>query len=158
MTEQTASHPIYLETNVFIRAVEGLEGASLLPKKLMASLRGRPTLAVTSEITLAEVLAPTKRPQAMPFPMKQRAYLDLLVWSNFIKLLPVSRKLLIETADLRRVTSLKLPDAIHLASATEANCRFFVSHDEDFRKLPVGMIRVNPDDEHGIDRLLSAIV
>jgi hypothetical protein len=56
MTDATVSRAVYLETNFFIKAVEGT--ASAAPKRLIEALRTRPGIAMTSEITLAEALAP----------------------------------------------------------------------------------------------------
>jgi predicted nucleic acid-binding protein len=147
MTDASAGI-IYLDTNFFIKAVEGTKETAAPAKKLIEVLRQRPAgLAVTSEITFAEVLAPSKRVDALNPAIKRRVYLDLLLWSKFIGLIPVSRSILIETANLRVVAPLKLPDAIHLTSAIQSACRFFVSADEDFNKLPTGMERVNFDEE-----------
>jgi predicted nucleic acid-binding protein len=148
MTRSTSS-PLYLDTNVFIRAVEGLDEAAAPAKTLIKTLRQhRAGIAATSEITLAEVLAPSKQVDSMPLSMKRRAYLDLLLWNGFIELIPVSRDILIETAALRAVGRLRLPDAVHLVSAIHVQCRFFVSGDRDFDKMPEGMERVscNHDD------------
>jgi predicted nucleic acid-binding protein len=155
MTE-SADQAIYLETNFFIKAVEGTEEASAPPRKLIEVLRTRTGMAVTSEITFAEVLAPPRRPDALPLHVKRRAYLDLLLWSGFITLIPVSRSILIETADLRAVARLRLPDAIQLVSAIRGRCRYLVSADSDFQNLPAGMTRVRPD-EPGIEGLLGQI-
>jgi predicted nucleic acid-binding protein len=156
MTESTASL-IYLDTNVFIRAVEGLDEAAAPAKTLISALRQRRAgLAATSEITFAEVLAPSKQADAMPLHMKRRAYLDLLLWGDFVALIPVSRNVLIETASLRTADRLKLPDAVHLVSAIHARCRFFVSADRDFNKMPEGMERVNCDDDD-LPRLLNGL-
>lgn len=131
---------VYLDTNVFVHAVEGTAEAAAPARDLIAFLRERPAgCAVTSEITFAEVLAPPIRHDALKLDIKRRAYLDLLLWSKFITLVPVSREILIDTADLRVVTRLKLPDAIHLRSAIQARCRFFVSDDRDFARMPDGM-------------------
>lgn len=157
MTDAPAAQAVYLETNFFIKAVEGTAEASAAPKRLIEVLRARPGIAVTSEITFAETLAPPKRADALPLHIKRRAYLDLLLWSGFIALIPVSRDILIETADLRAAARLKLPDAIHLVSAVRGKCRYLVSADSDFHKLPVGMTLVNPD-EQGIGSLLRALV
>src|SRR5882757_3852163 len=136
MTE-AASSLIYLDTNVFIRAVEGLDEAAVPAKTLIKALRQQRTgIAATSEITFAEVLAPSKQANSMPLHMKRRAYLDLLLWSGFVALIPVSRNILIETAELRAVGRFKLPDAVHLVSAIQVRCRFFVSGDRDFDKVP----------------------
>jgi len=148
---------VYLDTNVFIKAVEGTDEAAAPAKRLIETLRRqRASVAATSEITFAEVLASPKRPDALPLQVKRRAYLDLLVWSAFITLIPVSRDVLIETADLSTVARPKLPDAIHLVSAIRSGCRFFVSTDKDFDKLPQGMERITPD-EDGLSRLIKEL-
>ncbi|WP_375412705.1 type II toxin-antitoxin system VapC family toxin [uncultured Bradyrhizobium sp.] len=148
---------IYLDTNFFIKAVEGTKETAAPAQKLIEILRQRrDRVAVTSEITFAEVLAPSRRVDALSPGIKRRAYLDLLLWSNLIGLIPVSRSILIETADLRGVTPLKLPDAVHLTSAIQSGCRFFVSTDKDFSRLPTGMVRVNFDEE-SLSRLIREL-
>ncbi|MEJ2625580.1 MAG: PIN domain-containing protein [Pseudolabrys sp.] len=156
MTEASSQSLIYLETNFFIKAVEGTAETAGPPKKLLGLLRQRPGLACTSELTFAETLAPPKRPDALPLNMKRRVYLDLLIWSAFIALLPITREVLIETADLRAVARMKLADAIHLVSAVRSGCRYVVTSDSDFKSLPAGVERVEPD-ETGIEHILSAL-
>jgi predicted nucleic acid-binding protein len=156
MTE-TLSSLIYLDTNVFIKAVEGLDEAAAPAKTLIKALRHlRVGIAATSEITFAEVLAPSRQADALPLHVKRRAYLDLLLWSGFVALIPVSRDILIETAALRAMGKFKLPDAIHLVSAVHVRCRFFVSADRDFNKLPEGMERVNCNHDD-LPRLLKVL-
>jgi predicted nucleic acid-binding protein len=156
MTESLSSL-IYLDTNVFIKAVEGLDEAAVPAKTLIKYLRNRRTgIAATSEVTFAELLAPSRQPDALPLNVKRRAYLDLLLWSGFVALIPVSRDILIETAALRAMATFKLPDAIHLVSAIHVGCRFFVSADRDFDKMPEGMKRVNCDQD-SLPALLEAL-
>jgi predicted nucleic acid-binding protein len=137
---------VYLDTNFFIKVVEGTKETAGPARKLVEVLRHRPHVAVTSEISFAEVLAPSRQSDALRPNHKRRAYLDLILWSRFIRLIPVSRSILIETADLRVIAPLKLPDAIHLVSAIQAHCRYFVSADKDFKKLPVSMQRIDFDE------------
>src|ERR1700683_2884727 len=96
----------------------------------------------TSEITLAEVLAPSKRRGAWPLQAKRCASIDLLVCSGTVNLVPIAREILIHTADLRKIAPLKLPDAIHLETAIRSKCGFLVTGDTDFKKLPSGMKKV----------------
>ena len=153
MTEPSTSL-IYLDTNVFMKAVEGTDDAAAPAKELLEILRRKSiNIAATSEITFAEVLVSPKRPDALPLHIKRRAYLDLLVWSAFITLISVSRDVLIETANLRAVARFKLPDAIHLVSAIRCGCRFFVSTDNDFDNLPQG---INLD-EDGLSLLIKEL-
>jgi len=153
MTESPSSL-IYLDTNVFIKAVEGLDEAAAPAKTLIKALRHqRSGIAATSGDHVAEVLAPPKRSDALALHMKRRAYLDLLLWSGFVALIPVSRDILIA---LRAMGRFKLPDAVHLVSAIRARCRFFVSADRDFDKMPEGMERVNCDHDD-LPRLLEGL-
>lgn len=152
----STERPIYIDTNIFIYAVEGVADTAGPSKKLLEALREHRRIAVTSEITLAEVLAPPKRKDALQLRIKKRVYLDLLLWSRVFNLVPVTRGILIETAHLRTVATLKLPDAIHLVTAIRSNCGFFVCKDNDFKKLPAGMKRVRPNMQE-IDDLLKVI-
>jgi predicted nucleic acid-binding protein len=147
---------VYVDSNVSIYAVEGVPATAGPAKKLIAFLRTQRGLMVTSDIALAEVLAPSKRPGAWPLHIKRRVYLDLLIFSGAVALVPVTRDILIRTADLRNVTRLKLPDAIHLVSAIQHDCKFIVTGDADFKTLPPGIKHVSPD-EQGIESLLQEL-
>ncbi|MEX1060155.1 MAG: PIN domain-containing protein [Methyloceanibacter sp.] len=141
----TNGAPIYLDANVFIDFIEGDEAISTPIDPLMQALKRRPGSAITSKLTLAEVLAPSKGRKRHP-PIR-RLYLNLLVWGPFIHLHPISRSVLYETANLRatNVTAkLKLLDAIHLATALLSGCRLFVSRDRNI-PMPTEMRRVEAD-------------
>jgi predicted nucleic acid-binding protein len=133
-----AGKPVYVDSNILIYAVEGVPATAGPAKELIRFLRAHRGLMFTSEIALAEVLAPSKRRGAWPLAAKRRAYLDLLIWSGAVTLVPVTRDILIRTADLRKMTPLKLPHAIHLTSAIFSKCGFLMTGDADFKKyLPV---------------------
>ena len=148
--------PTYLDTNVFIYFIEGESSVAAPLRDLFSALQRNPLVAVTSELTFAEVLAPPRRPGALPLHVKRRKYLDLILWSDFIQLVPVSRSILIETADLRNVARRKLADAIHIVSVVRSQCVFFVSSDGDAKRLPDGMKRIVPDGQ-GVRTILDAL-
>jgi predicted nucleic acid-binding protein len=155
MTDPPAKR-VYVDSNILIYAVEGVPATADPAKELIRFLRTHRGMMFTSEIALAEVLAPSKRRGAWPLAAKRRAYLDLLIWSGAVTLVPVTRDILIRTAELRKATPLKLPDAIHLMSAVVSKCGFLVTADADFKKLPPGIKQVKPD-EQGIGNLLRAL-
>lgn len=132
----------YLDANVFIEALEGIEEISAPIREFFTRLKVAQSGAFTSELTLAEVLAPRSGVSLNP-PLKRR-YLDLMVWSRLFELRPVSRHILYETVRLRGVAKLKLPDAIHLATAIDNGCMYFLSRDADFKRMPRGMRRIEP--------------
>jgi predicted nucleic acid-binding protein len=83
-------------------------------------------------------------------------YLNLLVFNRFFDLRPVTREIIIETAELRQVSTLKLVDAIHVVTAIQAKCRYFLSTDTDMRQLPQGMAQVAPTSA-GVDEILKEL-
>jgi hypothetical protein len=87
MTDLVQLLPVYIDANPFIYAVEGGDALAGSITALFGRLRARRGFAVTSELTLAEVL-----PKA-PLPRHRRLYFDLMVWSGIFDLRPVTRDL-----------------------------------------------------------------
>jgi predicted nucleic acid-binding protein len=154
MTEERDRPRVYLDTNAFIRAFE--EEQDIAVRALFEEFRRQPKMAVTSELTLAELLAPVQRKGVAPLSTKRRFYLGLIVWSRFTDLLPVSRAIWLETADIRQHARLKLPDAVHIVTAIHAGCSYFISADNGTKRLPQNMIHIVPDAE-GVRTLMDAI-
>lgn len=152
------SSPVYVDANPITYLVEGHDELAESVRELFTLFRSRPGLAVTSELTLAEVLVKA------PVPYR-RVYLDLIVWSGMFDLRAVSRNILTETAAYRRASvkiepdgrksMVKLPDAIHVVTAIRSDCKRILSNDARMR-LPEGFQRVTPD-HVGISRLLREL-
>ncbi|MGA8171480.1 MAG: type II toxin-antitoxin system VapC family toxin [Methylocystis sp.] len=147
---------IYLDTNVFIAGFEGPPEIAAPVQNLLRALRGLRGVVVSSELTLAELLAPVRRPDALSTMERRQLYLNLLLRNIAIDLQPITRDILIKTADLRSMNGYKLADAIHLVTAVETSCAFFVSNDDRLRKLPAGLGKIRPD-QAGVDELLREL-
>jgi predicted nucleic acid-binding protein len=155
MTERRAAL-VYFDANPFMYAFES--GAELAHPilALITALRAAPGAGVTSEIVLGELLAPVRRPNAVPISRKRRIYLNLLVFNRLFDLRPVTREIIIGTAALRERTNLKLVDALHIMTAIGAGCRYILSNDHDMERTPQGLHRVEPD-AAGIELLLREL-
>jgi predicted nucleic acid-binding protein len=160
MTEETATPIVYVDANPFIYYVDGEESVASRVRPFFDFLAKRPGIAMTSELTLAEVLAKA-RPDA------RRNYFNLIVWSRLFELKPVTRDILIDTADYRQVSlttspdgrkanvNVKLPDAIHVVTASRSRCRLFLSADQGLQ-MPADMTILRPDQD-GFTRLTREI-
>ena len=159
MTEKSVSSKLYFDANVFIYAVEGSDDIAGRLRMLFELLSNNLNLAVTSELTLAEVL-----PKADP--IRRRNYLELILYSGLFDLYPVTRDVLMETADYRRIAGVsrpdaskphasmpRLPDAIHVVTAVRAGCGRMLSFDRAL-KLPEGMRRLTRD---GLPQLIEEL-
>ena len=154
MAEVSWEPLVYLDANSFIDAYEGEPRVSEPAKSLLDKLRKQPGTAVTCELSLAEVLV---RPEAERNLIRKRAYLDLIIWSRFVSLVPITRNLLLETAKLRAVhrTKLRLADSIHLATVIRTRCRTFVSRDGRIMP-PLGMRQMQLDRD-GVDAVMQTL-
>lgn len=142
---------VYVDTNVFIAAYESVGARSDHAFWIFWAIESGEIHGVTSEITLAELL---------PAPLANRddelveAYKQMLAEGPNMKVLPASRDILVDTAVLRAARpGLKLPDAIHCATALQSACTAIVTDD---RRMPndlgVRVVRFGPhvlDDVHG---------
>jgi predicted nucleic acid-binding protein len=148
MSNEATPPIIYIDANPFIYFIDGQEDVADRVRPFFALLSERPGIAITSELTLAEVLARAG-------PDARRDYFNLIVWSNLFQLHPVTRDILIDTADYRRVNrksrpdgtkvTVKLPDAIHVVTAARSRCRMILSSDEGL-VVPVGIAILKPNE------------
>ena len=120
---------IYLDTNIFIYAVEGFDRFEEEISTLFSAVDRGKIEAITSELTLAEALV---KPFEKGSERYQQIYREALQDRASFHLLSITRSLLVESARLRALTGLRLPDAIHLATARKAGCSTLVTNDDDF--------------------------
>jgi predicted nucleic acid-binding protein len=126
---------VYLDTNVIVYAVEGFDEHQAFLEALFRMLDAGEATATTSELTLAEVLV-------KPFKAGRHdiieLYEDLLQSAASVSVLPVDRQILINAARFRIDLRIKLPDAIHVATAVAGGCDIFLTNDRRIR-LPSGL-------------------
>lgn len=124
---------VYLDTNVFIYGIEGFERFEDEIDALFSAVDRGGVEAVTSELTRAEALV---KPFREGNTTLQQIYQEVLQNRASFHLVPVARSLLVESARLRASIGLRLPDAIHLASAREMECSTLVTNDDGFKAAP----------------------
>jgi predicted nucleic acid-binding protein len=124
---------VYLDTNIFIYAVEGYLDFINELNQLFDNIDAGNLRAFTSELTLAEVLV---RPLIDGNIEIQSVYQQALQSSEVLEVVAVSRDILIEAARLRAVVNLRLPDAIHGATAILSGCETFLTNDRRLTNLP----------------------
>jgi len=125
-----AGSRVYLDANIWIYALEGFAPFAQPLEALFGRIDAGELTAITSELTLAELLV---KPLQMGQDQSQRAYLETLQSGPTLTMAPVSRAVLLDAARLRaQQPALKLPDAIHAATALACNASVFVTNDARF--------------------------
>lgn len=129
-----AGRTVYLDANVVIYAVEDMPPHATKLKELFNRFDRGELHAVTSELTLAEVLVRPIRDQR---PQARAAYERLLRQSAALTIAPVTRDVLTLAAELRAaLPPLKLPDAIHVATSLLRGCTTVLTNDVRFETVP----------------------
>ena len=125
---------IYLDTNVIVALIEGPRADSNGLNTFMDAVWSHGGVnVVTSELSFAELLV-------LPYRNRNTdnidQYIRLFSDRDRLDLIPVGRPILDIAAVLRATSGrLKLPDAIHLATACASNCPHFLTFDRDFKDL-----------------------
>lgn len=124
---------VYLDTNVFIYALEGYPAYSPMLNELFDQIDSGQIRAFTSELTVAETLV---KPLMDSNQELQEIYENVLQDSDSLHVVPITRGLLVKAARLRAAnTALRLPDAIHIATAQDSGCETLITNDQRMRGL-----------------------
>jgi predicted nucleic acid-binding protein len=143
---------IYLDSNVFIRILEPRQGDTIavdLLTVLVEARRAELAILYTSQLTLSEVLVHPIRENDLE---QQQEYVQLLQsGKSWIETIPIAPAILIDAARIRASSRLKLPDAIHAATATAAKSQILLTADADFNGFNgLNSIALVKPDEVGI--------
>ena len=123
---------IFLDTNIFIYAIERPIGidigiADLLLDLIAINLSPERLAIAASELTLAEVLVAPYKANDVSLVAK---YEGVFAGNLSITVEPISLDILRAAALIRSSnTAIKLPDAIHLATASALKCSHFLTAD-----------------------------
>lgn len=130
---RTAGQKLYLDANLFIYALEAVEPWVEIARQLFDDIDKGVCSAVTSELSLAESLV-------KPFQLGRHdvaeTYLRLFQTRQHLRIIPVTRDVIVEAAKLRAASRMKLPDAIHAATGVLQGCTTLLTNDDRFKDVP----------------------
>lgn len=123
---------VYIDTAILIYTVEANPTYFAALQPLWQQFQDGSIELVTSELTLMETLVtPLKNADTT----LANDYEQLLTASE-IQLIPISQCILRNAANLRVITSMKTPDAIHASTAISQGCTLFLTNDKSLRNIP----------------------
>lgn len=122
---------MYIDTNVLIYSVERVEPYRTLLAPLWERAQAGDYEIVSSESIVIEALVKPLRDRNE---MLARLLFDLFD-AEEIRLIPATRAHWAQGARIRADTGLKTADALHAATALQAECDLFITNDEDFRRV-----------------------
>jgi predicted nucleic acid-binding protein len=125
--------PVAVDTSIFVYFIEEHPLYLPLVDPLFEAIDSGAIEAVTSSLTLLEVLV-------VPFRTGNatlvKRYETLLSRSEGLQLIDLDRDFLRSVAQVRAVTRAKTPDAMQLAAAIAAGCPVFLTNDNRIAAIP----------------------
>jgi len=116
----------YLDANVFIYALNAFPAFEAELRALFTAIEAGVVRCVTSQLTLAELLVkPFREGDQNAAASCRRAVTD----RPGLAVAPITLDVLVEAAMERAAHSLRLPDAIHVATARLTGCAAFLTND-----------------------------
>ena len=122
---------IYLDASGLIYSVERVEPYRTLLEPMWQQAQDGNLTIVSSPVLVVEALV---KPLQVGNAEIEIQYRELFA-SNAVRLLEASYEVFEDAARLRAETGLKIPDALHAATALRADCALFITNDTDFRRV-----------------------
>ena len=123
---------IGIDTMIFIYHFEDHPQYSHITERIFDAIEHGKYKAVTSVITLIEILVKPKRDGNLT---AAKDYKDLLLTFPNLKIFDLDLKISDVASDLRARYAIKTPDAIQIATAVCGGSKSFITNDESLKKV-----------------------
>lgn len=121
---------VYFDANPIIYFIEQNADFADAVTPIFELLGEGAILAYTSEFSLTEILI---KPIRDELPDVIHAHKELLLDPELFTLTKATRETFLQAAQLGGKLSMRTPDAIHVASALENHCQFFITNDKKIK-------------------------
>jgi predicted nucleic acid-binding protein len=136
-----ASQTIYLDSNIFIHALEGGPRWAQVTAQMLDEVDRLIIASVTSELTIAEVMT---KPLATGNSELIAKYERIFQPNSALGMVPINREIPLPAAQVQARAGTKLADAIHVATAYHTGCRYFLTQDDRLgRAFDRGLTRLS---------------
>lgn len=134
MGRRSLKGSIYLDTNILIALFEGQQPRQLAIREFMnLAIEAGNVAFHTSALSFSELLVKPYRSKDEPL---AHHYLQLARSTDWLAVHEISPIVIETAAALRAATSLRLPDALHMATAMRACCPHFLTFDIGIASVP----------------------
>ncbi len=132
MLHALRGHRVYVDTNVFIYFLERHPDFCLAEDPVILAIHAKEFQGMTGEIAVAETMVGPYRKNNPVLVANARSFFEA---KDFLTVLPHDKVIFDYAAQLRARQRMKFVDAVHIATAIHAACRFFVTNDKTIRSV-----------------------
>ena len=127
LVDELLGKRVYLDANIFIYALENLLPYAKALMPVFAEFERGRIIPVTSALSMSEVLVKPFQEDRLD---KVQEFRDFFCRSEKLLLADISLDILESASRMRALHGVRLPDAIHLATAQAEGCACFLSNDK----------------------------
>jgi uncharacterized protein len=121
---------VYFDVNPIIYFIEQNTQFSEAVTPVFEMIGDGSIIAFTSELSLTEILI---KPIRNNFNQVIQAHKELLLDSEIFTLISPNQDTFLLAAELGGKSSMRTPDAIHMACAIESKCKYFITNDKGIK-------------------------
>jgi predicted nucleic acid-binding protein len=127
----------YIDTNAIIALLEMPQALSFAQKTFIKKVANGSYILCSSQLALAECLV---KPLKLNDVKAIRGFLSFFDDNESFQVYGFDKSTFLDAAKIRAELGCKMPDAMHVASALQNECRFFITNDLNL-KLPSNIER-----------------
>lgn len=124
--------PVFLDTSCFIYTMENNPKYNLMTKLVLNAITDKKIKAITSVITLAEVL---RKPFENNDLLLAQMYHSVFTQTTNLETIELDTKLSINAAKIAADYKFKLPDSYQFAVAEKKGCKSFLTNDKGLKRF-----------------------
>lgn len=124
--------PVFLDTSCFIYTMENNPKYNLLTRSVLNAITDKKIKAITSVITLAEVL---RKPFENNNLLLAQMYHSVFTQTQNLETIELGTELSISAAKIAADYKFKLPDSYQFAVAEKLSCKSFLTNDKGLKKF-----------------------
>lgn len=121
---------VYFDTNPLIYFIEAHDEFFTAVEPIFQMLKQDEFIACTSDFTLTEVLI---KPHKEKDQATINLFRSLLLEAGYFSMLSINQETFLSAANIGGETMMRTPDSIHMASALENQCDYFLTNDKRIR-------------------------
>lgn len=134
-----AGNTVYIDTNIFIYFLDGNKDFLSLVAPFLEAVSAGKIIGYTGDAVIAETMV---RPYKIGNLAMIEQFKAFFYREDFLTILPHESKTFDLAAQISAKHGMKLIDALHLATALQAGCKYLITQDMGFKQIE-GMELVN---------------
>lgn len=129
---ELTGHSVYIDANIFIYFLDGNEPFSSMVLPFLEAVINGDIIGYTGDAVIAEVMVYPYKKGNLATIERFKAF---FAQENFLSILSHDARAFDFASQLSGTKGMKLVDSLHMATAIQAGCSYFITHDKGIKAV-----------------------